>query len=46
MNIDSTLFASFLEVAGAGLSAGFTIGFISWAVGFAIYGIIRFFKMA
>lgn len=46
MNIDSTLFAAFLEVVRAGLSAGFTIGFISWAVGFAIYGIIRFFKMA
>ena len=46
MNIDSTLFAALLDAVGAGLFSGFTIGFISWGVGFAIYGIIKFFKMA
>lgn len=28
-----------------GLGAGFTIGFIAWGIGFAIYGIIKMFKM-
>lgn len=29
-----------------GLATGFTIGFIAWGIGFAIYGIIKLFKMA
>lgn len=29
-----------------GIGAGFTIAFIAWAIGFAIYGIIKMFKMS
>lgn len=37
---------SWIASLGLGISAGFTIGFIAWGVGFAIYGIIKMFKMA
>lgn len=30
----------------SGVALGFSLGFISWAIGFAIYGIIRWFKSA
>lgn len=37
---------SWITSFGIGLGAGFTIGFIAWGIGFAIYGIIKMFKMA
>ena len=46
MIFDNEIFGTYLQVIIAGISAGFTLGFISWAIGFAIYGIIKFFKMA
>ena len=46
MNFDSSVFGKYLDVIVAGISAGFAIGFISWGIGFAIYSIIKFFKMA
>lgn len=46
MNFDSVIFGNYLNVIVAGISAGFAVGFISWGIGFAIYSIIKFFKMA
>ena len=46
MIFDNEIFSTYLEVIIAGISAGFTLGFISWAIGFAIYGIIKFIKMS
>jgi transketolase C-terminal domain/subunit len=47
MTFNSELFNSvYMEVITVGIAAGFAIGFITWAIGFAIYGIIKFFKMA
>lgn len=46
MNFDSNIFVIYLDVIGAGISAGFVLGFISWGIGYAIYSIIKFFKMA
>lgn len=46
MNFDSAVFGNYLYVIVDGISAGFTVGFMAWALGFAIYGIIKFFKMA
>lgn len=36
----------YLSIATYGLGAGFAIGFISWGIGFVVYSIIGFFKMA
>lgn len=46
MNFDSDMFGTYLTVIAAGMSAGFVLGFISWGIGYAIYSIIKFFKMA
>lgn len=46
MIFDSEVFDIFLSVIISGTFAGFTIGFMSWALGFAIYELIHFFKMA
>lgn len=46
MNFDSDMFSTYLTVISVGLSAGFVLGFISWGIGYAIYSIIKFFKMA
>ena len=46
LSFDSDLFATYLYVIIAGISAGFALGFISWGIGYAIYGIIRFIKMS
>jgi hypothetical protein len=46
MNFDSNIFGKYLDVIVAGISAGFVLGFISWGIGYAIYSIIKFFKMA
>ena len=44
--IDNEIFNSFFEVGIVGIATGFCIGFISWGFGFAIYSIIKWFKMA
>jgi hypothetical protein len=44
--IDNEIFNSFFEVGIFGIATGFSIGFISWGFGFAIYSIIKWFKMA
>jgi hypothetical protein len=47
MTFNADLFDSvYMEVAAAGIATGFSIGFIAWGLGFAIYGIIKLFKMA
>ena len=43
MNFDNDMFSTYLTVIAAGISAGFVI---SWGIGYAIYSIIKFFKMA
>lgn len=42
----TALVASWMECLGIGIGMGFGVGFIAWAIGFGIYGIIKFFKMA
>lgn len=39
-------FYDYLYVVSAGLGTGFTIGFISWGLGFAVYSIIKWFKLS
>ena len=46
MNIDNELFQVYLNVITTGIASGFVIGFISWAIGFGIYGIINWFKLS
>lgn len=46
INLNSDMFGLYLYVMIAGISAGFTLGFISWGIGYAIYAIIKFFKLA
>lgn len=43
---DSELFSTCIMIFISGTAIGFTVGFISWAIGYAIYGIIKWFKMA
>ena len=38
MNFDNDMFSTYLTVIAAGISAGFVLGFISWGIGYAIYG--------
>lgn len=42
----SDYFSIWIESFIMGIGLGFILGFITWAVGFAIYGIIKMFKMA
>lgn len=44
--INNEIFNNFFEVGIVGIATGFSIGFISWGLGFAIYCIIKWFKMA
>lgn len=46
MIFDNDIFSVYLEVIIVGISAGFSLGFISWGLGYAIYAIIKFFKLA
>lgn len=39
-------FEIYMDVMIAGISSGFTLGFLAWAIGFGIYGIIHLIKMA
>lgn len=42
----SNYFSVWIESLIMGIGLGFILGFITWAVGFAIYGIIKMCKMA
>lgn len=46
MNFDNEVFNNFIEVGISGIATGFTLGFMSWGIGFAIYSIIKWFKMS
>lgn len=46
MNFDAELFNTYITVLTCGIGMGFGIGFISWGIGFGIYSIIRWCKMA
>lgn len=37
-------FFEYLQIAIYGMATGFVIGFMSWAIGFVIYGIVKIFK--
>ena len=39
-------FFTYLEIASYGIAIGFASGFIAWGFGFAIYGVIKLFKIA
>lgn len=39
-------FKVYMDVMIVGISAGFTLGFISWAISFGIYGITKLFKLS
>lgn len=46
MSFDIDLFGIYTDVCFAGIATGFTIGFISWAIGLAIDTIILLIKRA
>lgn len=46
MIFDATGFQDYIEIACLGMAIGFSIGFMSWAIGFTIYSIIKWFKMS
>ena len=37
---------SWILSLGIGLCTGFMVAFLAWAIGFAIYAVIKMFKMA
>lgn len=39
-------FYEYLYIIGIGNAAGFLTGFISWAIGYTVYGIAKFFKIS
>lgn len=39
-------FNDYLYIISAGMGIGFVGGFISWAIGFAVYSIIKWFKLS
>lgn len=46
IDFSSDIFNAYMNVIITGITAGFALGFISWAIGFGIYGIIKLFKLA
>ncbi len=46
MTFDSDLFRVYSGVIISGISAGFTLGFIAWAIGYAVYAIIKFIRQS
>ncbi len=40
------LFGNYIGTLLVGMALGFTLGYIAWAIGYAIYAFIKFFKMA
>lgn len=46
MEMEKEIIQSLLEVLTLGISTGFASAFTCWGFGFAIYSVIKFFKMA
>lgn len=46
IDFNSDIFKVYMDVSVTGISAGFTLGFIAWAIGFGIYGIIKWTKLS
>lgn len=46
MIFNDEMFKYYLFVITSGMAAGFSIGFIAWAIGFGIYGIIKWIKLS
>ena len=46
MTFDKEVYRIFSEVMVSGIAAGFMTGFIAWAIGYAVYGIIKFIKQS
>lgn len=44
MTFYSSTFAIYIQALCFGIAAGFTIGFMAWGLGFAVYGIIKMIK--
>lgn len=40
------LFGNYIGTLLVGMALGFMLGYIAWAIGYAIYAFIKFFKMA
>lgn len=40
------LFGNYIGTLLVGMALGFTLGYIAWAIGYAIYAFIKFFRMA
>lgn len=40
------LFGSYISALLVGMASGFTLGFIAWAIGYVIFALTKFFKMA
>ena len=46
MIFSNYLFGSYVGSLLVGIALGFTLGFIAWAIGSAIFAFTKFFKMA
>lgn len=46
MTFNGDFFNIYLDVILTGIATGFVSGFMLWAIGFAIYSIIKLFKLA
>lgn len=40
------LFGSYVGSLLVGIALGFTLGFIAWAIGYVVFALTKFFKMA
>lgn len=46
MTFEKDIFKIYSDVMVSGIAAGFMMGFIAWAIGYAVYGIIKFIKQS
>ena len=46
MVFSNYLFGSYEGSLLVGIALGFTLGFIAWAIGYVIFALTKFFKMA
>lgn len=46
MTFEKDIFHIYSDVMVSGIAAGFMMGFIAWAIGYAVYGIIKFIKQS
>ena len=45
-SFDESIFDVYSAVMVSGIAAGFVLGFIAWAIGYAVYAIIKFIKVS